>query len=62
MSISPLAIVEEHHELAESAVGRLARYKSRTAARVSRAGGTPEIIRNTITERLLGLPREPLAK
>ncbi|ODR27560.1 MULTISPECIES: acyl-CoA dehydrogenase [Mycolicibacterium] len=41
MSISALAIVEEHHELAESAVGQLSRHQSRGAARATLDGGSP---------------------
>ncbi|BBX26985.1 acyl-CoA dehydrogenase [Mycolicibacterium alvei] len=41
MSISALAIVEEHHELAEAAVGQLSRHKSRAAARATLDGGSP---------------------
>lgn len=41
VSISALAIVEEHHELAEAAVGQLSRHKSRAAARATLDGGSP---------------------
>ena len=41
MSISALAIVEEHHELAEAAVGQLSRHESRAAARATLDGGSP---------------------
>ncbi|BBX94197.1 MULTISPECIES: acyl-CoA dehydrogenase [Mycolicibacterium] len=44
MSISALAIVEEHHELAEAAVGQLSRHKSRATARATLDGGSPHPI------------------
>jgi alkylation response protein AidB-like acyl-CoA dehydrogenase len=39
VSISALAIIDEHHELAEAAVGQLSRHKSRAAARATLDGG-----------------------
>jgi alkylation response protein AidB-like acyl-CoA dehydrogenase len=44
VSISALAIVEEHHELAEAAVGQLSRHKSRATARATLDGGSPHPI------------------
>lgn len=41
MSISALAIAEEHHQLAESAVGLLSRHDSRSAARATLDVGSP---------------------